>query len=93
MLLISYDISDDKLRTKFSKFIKKYGRSLQYSVYEIKNSPRVLRIIMTEIEEKFEEKFQLSDSVLIFPICEACDKKIKRYGYAANEEQDVVYFR
>jgi CRISPR/Cas system-associated endoribonuclease Cas2 len=48
---------------------------------------------MTEIEEKFEEKFQLSDSVLIFQICEACDKKIKRYGYAAHEEKEVVYFQ
>jgi len=25
MMLISYDISDDKLRTQFSKHLKKYG--------------------------------------------------------------------
>ena len=43
MLIISYDISNDKLRTKFSKFLCKFGYRLQYSVFEIKNSKRILR--------------------------------------------------
>ena len=35
MIIISYDISDTKLRTKFSKFLMKSGGiRLQYSVYE-----------------------------------------------------------
>ena len=42
MTLISYDISNDKLRTKFSKYIRKYGPRIQYSVYEIDNTPRIL---------------------------------------------------
>lgn len=28
MILISYDIQNDKLRTKFAKYIKKYGYRL-----------------------------------------------------------------
>lgn len=40
MLIITYDISDTKLRTEFSKMIMKYGRRLQMSVYELNNSPR-----------------------------------------------------
>ena len=38
MLLISYDISNDKVRTKFAKYLSKYGFRLQYSVFEITNS-------------------------------------------------------
>ena len=38
MLIVTYDIHDDKTRTKFGKLLKKYGRRLQYSVFEIKNS-------------------------------------------------------
>ena len=57
MLLISYDIANDKIRTKFAKFIKKYGRRIQYSVYEIFNSDRVIGNIMAEIEASFEPYF------------------------------------
>ena len=38
MLLLTYDISDDKVRTDFSTFIQQYGERVQYSVYKIKNS-------------------------------------------------------
>lgn len=65
MILISYDIQDDKLRTKFSKYIKKYGYRLQYSVFEITNSKNVLKNIMCEISDMFEKKFGQGDSVMI----------------------------
>lgn len=35
MIIVSYDISNDKVRSKFSKFLLEYGDRLQYSVYEI----------------------------------------------------------
>ena len=35
MVIISYDISDDKLRTKFSKYLSRFGHRLQYFVFEI----------------------------------------------------------
>lgn len=92
MLILSYDISSDKVRTKFAKFIAKFGRKIQYSVYEIRNSPRVLENITEEIEKCYKKKFTGADSVLIFAICEGDKKKIIRYGYAANEEKEVVVF-
>jgi len=45
MLLVSYDISNDKLRTRFAKYLSKYGNRLQYSVFEIKNSDRIIEIL------------------------------------------------
>lgn len=92
MLLISYDFTENKVRAKFAKFLKKYGRKLQYSVYEIKNSPRILNIILNEIELKYKKLFTTADSILIFPISEADETKTIRYGYAAQEEQKVVMF-
>ena len=52
MLIVSYDISDDKLRTRFSKFLSRFGYRLQYSVFKIKNSQRLRDNIMAEIEGK-----------------------------------------
>lgn len=93
MLLISYDFADNKIRTKFSKYLSKYGRRIQYSVFEIKNSPRVLTNILKEIELEYSKKFKNTDSILIFYICEQCNKKIKRYGYSVNEEKEVLFFK
>ncbi len=92
MIILSYDISNDKTRARFSKFIQKYGRRLQYSVYEIKNSKRVLNNIIYEIDFKFKKEFEDTDSVLILDMCALCDRKIKRYGFAVHEEKDLVFF-
>ena len=89
MLIVSYDISDTKIRTRLSKFLKKYGRRLQYSVYEIKNSDRILKNVVAEIRKNFEKEFTKSDSVFIFDIK---NKEILRFGYAKNEEEDLLIF-
>ena len=86
MLLVSYDISDDKLRTRFSKFLSKFGYRLQYSVFQIDNSERLLSIIQAEIKDKFEKKFCETDSVIIYKIPDYCDTM--RFGYARNEDKD-----
>ena len=92
MLLVSYDFSNNKVRTKFSKFLEQYGSRIQYSVFLIKNSKRILTNIMVEIEMNFKKKFGKTDSVYIFSICEGCQKKIVRYGSAKHEESDIVFF-
>lgn len=92
MFIISYDFSNDKTRAKFSKFIKKFGHKIQYSVYEIRNSQRVLQNILSEIELVYKKTFDGADSILIFQICEGDKRKIKRYGYAENEEKEVIIF-
>ena len=89
MIILTYDIEDDALRTRFNKFVVSYGRRLQFSVYEIKNSKRILEIVQLEIKENFEKEFKQSDSVLIFQLTDSC--RITRFGYAKNEEDDIVF--
>ena len=88
MVLISYDIKDDKLRRKFSKFIKKYGYRVQYSVFEITNSKRILTNIVNEIKNNFENKFSQADSVIIIETNDNC--KITKLGYAKNDDSDII---
>jgi len=90
MIVVSYDFSNDKTRAKFAKFLTKFGRKLQYSVYEVRNSQRVLQCILKEVELVYKKQFTNADSILIFRACEGCKKKVRRYGYAANEEKEVV---
>jgi len=53
---------------------------------------QILKNILDELELEYSKQFENADSVLIFCICEGCKKKIFRYGYAANEEKEIVVF-
>ena len=88
MLIVSYDITNDKLRTKFSHFLSKFGYRLQYSVFKIKNSERILNNIKAEIKGVFAKKFSETDSVIVFSMSKQC--KVYSYGYAKNEEKDLI---
>jgi len=88
MIIVSYDITDDKLRTNFSKFLEKFGRRLQYSVFEIKNSPRILNLILNQIKIEYSKKFSQNDSIIIFKLSENCE--VIKFGYAANDDKDLI---
>lgn len=90
MFLVIYDISSDKLRTHFSRFLSQFGRRLQYSVFEIENSDRILNNIRAEIKTAFEPRFSQSDSVLVIRIPD--NAITDRFGYAVNEESDLLFF-
>lgn len=90
MLVISYDIKNDKLRTKFSKMLTKHGAvRLQYSVYEVNNTNRVLANLQVIIEDLFAKEFGGDDSVIIFDVAGV---KLKKYGNAVHRDKDVLYF-
>lgn len=88
MLIIAYDIKEDKKRTKFSNFLKKFGYRLQYSVFQIKNSKRLLNVILSEIKGNFEKQFDQNDSIIIFNMSQQC--KITKFGYAKNDDEDLI---
>lgn len=88
MIVLSYDIADDKLRNRFSKYILRFGHRIQYSVYEIDNSPQVLDNIIQDINNIYGKKFGQEDSIYIFKLSQ--NYKIVRLGYAKNEEKDFV---
>lgn len=90
MLLVIYDIASDTQCAKFAKFLKRYGRRIQYSVFEINNSVRILENIKLRIETEFSKKFEQADSVMILSVPDSAI--IERYGYAANEDSDLLIF-
>lgn len=90
MLVVSYDISNDKLRTKFAKTLSKQGAvRLQFSVYEVNNTQRIRDILKVKIENYYAKKFGGGDSVFIF---ETDEKKAVKYGNAIHRDQDLIYF-
>ena len=88
MLVISYDISDTRLRSRFAKMLTKNGAiRLQFSVYEVNNTNRVLENLMLKIDQ-FATQFDGGDSVIIFDVSGV---KLKKYGCAIHRDVDIVY--
>ena len=48
----------------------------------------MLNNISCEIKNKFENKFTQADSVIIIETSENC--KITKFGFAKNEESDII---
>ncbi|MCR5472058.1 MAG: CRISPR-associated endonuclease Cas2 [Prevotella sp.] len=89
MIIISYDIKDDKIRTKFAKMLRAQGAiRLQFSVYEVNNTQRIIDNIKINIVDKFSKLFTGADSVLIF---DAPNAKVQKFGNAIHRDTDVVY--
>lgn len=89
MLIISYDIEDDKLRNRFNRMLTKNGAiRLQYSVYEFNNTNRMRDNLLTSIEHYFSSHFGGGDSVVIIDV--SADKIIK-YGNALHRDTDIVF--
>ena len=89
MIIISYDIADDKMRAHFSKMLKENGAiRLQLSVYEVMNTKRIVDNIVARIEA-YSKHFTQDDSVVIF---EVDSDKIAKYGNAIHRDKPIVYF-
>ena len=88
MYLIIYDIQDDKLRTKFAKFLEQYGIRMQYSVFSVTNSPRILTNIKVEITRLFEKCFTQGDSVMVYQVPD--DACVAKFGYPVDDESDLI---
>lgn len=88
VIIVSYDISDNKKRNKFNKYIRKFGHKLQFSVYEIENSNRVLNNVIADITNKFSKTFDETDSIYIMKLSASCE--ILKYGYASHEDDPLL---
>ncbi len=88
-LIITYDIANTKLRTKLSKFLQQHGVRIQFSVFQIANSPRLLQLVCEQIEQKFAKHFSKEDSVIIF---KTNFEQTLRYGNAEDLNKDFIIY-
>jgi len=87
MLIVSYDFSNDKVRTRFAKFLQRFGVRLQFSVFELKNSQRILDLVLHEIEAVYATQFSNADSILIFNVL---TQNVTKYGHAIHRDKSLV---
>ena len=61
-------ISNDKLRISFAKYLSRFGHLIQYSVFEIDNSKRIVDNIVNDLTNTFGKRFY-NQIVYIFSKC------------------------
>jgi CRISPR-associated protein Cas2 len=87
MILVTYDISNTKTRTKLSKFLERYGRRLQFSVFEISQPDYTIELIKKTINQEFRSKIKRNDSILFVPIFPSLENQIVRIGKTIQAEK------
>lgn len=78
-VVVSYDIVDDKRRTKVMKTLAGYGRRVQYSVFECEVRPADLARLQERLRQLIHEE---QDDVRFYPLCDRCLERVTTLGKA-----------
>ena len=78
-IVVAYDISDDKRRTKLHKALMNFGAPVQYSVFECILGKEGLKKMKAAVGKVIKGE---EDLVRYYYICDSCRKKIETTGGA-----------
>ena len=79
--VIAYDISEDRRRTKLSKYLLRYGIRANYSVFECMLTDRQYETVKQKIPLFIDVR---TDRVLFYRICKPCF--VRSEGIGRTEE-------
>jgi CRISPR-associated protein Cas2 len=88
-VVVAYDISDDKRRTRLHKKLKKYGLGVQYSVFECVLSQNQIKEVQKMIRTIIKKK--QGDRVRYYFLCESCRKRIEATDGLVVQDPPVVF--
>ena len=77
MVMLSYDITDNRTRSKFHRFLKEFGLNSQKSVFECLLDQEGITRIISFAKRIIDPK---TDSVRIYRICSRCCNKVVLSG-------------
>lgn len=80
MLLVVYDITDDKRRYRLHKSLRGMGRSVQYSVFECEDEA------FDEVMLAVGRLVRPSDRIRVYRLCGRCDGLVESFGCAVDED-------
>ena len=73
-VVVVYDISDDRRRTRLHDLLLQYGSPVQYSVFECLLDAKELASMKRTVRKLIKPKL---DRVRYYALCEACVKKVE----------------
>ena len=88
LVLVVYDIPDDKRRTKLATFLEGYGRRVQYSVFECFLDLAEMRKLHQQVATRVNED---EDNVRFYWISEDALSRVLTIGSQPPEEPPATY--
>jgi CRISPR-associated protein Cas2 len=89
LIVVSYDVPDDRRRTRLAHTPKDFGERVQYSVFECRLDERAgqeaLRLRITRLIDPAE------DSLRIYRLCLECDRQLEALGTAKRTDDPDLY--
>jgi CRISPR-associated protein Cas2 len=78
-VIVSYDVSDDRLRLRVCKTLEDFGDRVQYSVFECLLTAEQLRRLWERLQGVMAERAD-GDSVRVYSLCRSCASKVRWIG-------------
>ena len=87
-VVVSYDVSEDKRRTKIHKMLKSYGQWMQYSVFECNVTATQYAKLRSRLSKVIKPD---QDSIRFYFLCGCCQGKVERIG-GEQVRDDSTFF-
>ena len=82
--LLTYDIPDDRRRTKLARLLESLGERVQYSVFEAHLNEKELVKLLAKSAKILDEG---EDSLRVYVLCQACKPKLRLLGRAKPSQE------
>lgn len=84
-VLVSYDIVDNKIRTRVMKFLKNFGERIQQSVFECDLEEDQYQRMKRGVERLIDRDL---DRVRYYRLCRVCIKRVVVSGWGEVGEEE-----
>lgn len=85
--VVSYDVTEDRSRTKIAKLLIGVLNRVQYSVFEGEADERELTAVVERALSYLDPE---NDSLRVYRLCAACARQVTQYGREVEVEGSAV---
>lgn len=87
-VVVTYDIPEDKRRTKIHSILKSYGQWMQYSVFECSLSDTQYAKMRSRLSKVIKPD---QDSIRFYFLCGCCQGKVERIGGEPIRDNSIFF--
>jgi CRISPR-associated protein Cas2 len=87
-IVVSYDIPEDKRRTKVHKVLKSYGQWMQFSVFECDLTDVQYAKLRSRLSQLIKPE---QDSIRFYFLCRCCQGKVERIGGEQVRDESIFF--
>jgi CRISPR-associated protein Cas2 len=89
LIVVSYDIPNDRRRTRLAHALKDFGERVQYSVFECRLDAEQLGRLSRRIKAEIDPE---EDRVRIYPLCLNCERQVEIQGSGKLTKDPEAYY-